>query len=386
MFAMPLRLFVAAMTLGAVSSPILAQSEQAPRPSDPIAFEGFQFRQVGAARTAEIAEHLGRPSLRISNATVMADDVELADSVIEFDIAFKDERGFNGVLWRAADAENAEYFYLRQHKSGDPDAGQYAPLRGGITSWQIYSDANGIGPFAFTHEGWNRVRIVSIGDRAEIFLNGASMPTLHIGDLATDRASGTFGFRSSGPRGEAYLSNIVARPLEPGERLVSAPADVEPPPTGVIERWAVTGPIAESDVAGRLMLPAKPSNAAPQLLTVEPTGIADISRVAELSGDMNTVLVSATLTAGEAKRVAMSFGYSDRVHLFLNGELIFSGVAGFRSRDYFFLGTVGFFDRVALPLKAGENVLTAAVSETFGGWAWAAALEDADGIEVGVPD
>jgi hypothetical protein len=44
------------------------------------------------------------------------------------------------------------------------------------------------------------------------------------------------------------------------------------------------------------------------------------------------------------------------------------------SRDRSFLGTVGLFDELILPLKRGDNELQFAVSEGFGGWAVVAQL------------
>lgn len=52
------------------------------------------------------------------------------------------------------------------------------------------------------------------------------------------------------------------------------------------------------------------------------------------------------------------------------------------SRDYRFLGTVGYFDEVYVDLKKGKNELWIAVSETFGGWGVKAQLENMDGLEV----
>ena len=78
----------------------------------------------------------------------------------------------------------------------------------------------------------------------------------------------------------------------------------------------------------------------------------------------------------------MRFGYSDRARIYLNGELLFAGDAGWRTRDYRFLGTVGLFDAVGLQLEEGENTLVIAVSETFGGWAVMAELEDQSGITI----
>ena len=45
------------------------------------------------------------------------------------------------------------------------------------------------------------------------------------------------------------------------------------------------------------------------------------------------------------------------------------------SRDYRFLGTIGYFDAVYLQLKKGRNDLWIAVSENFGGWGIKAKLE-----------
>ena len=57
------------------------------------------------------------------------------------------------------------------------------------------------------------------------------------------------------------------------------------------------------------------------------------------------------------------------MRVFLNGRLLYAGKAGFGTRDPEFLGIVGLFDELALPLRRGPNELWFAVSETFGGWA-----------------
>ena len=52
------------------------------------------------------------------------------------------------------------------------------------------------------------------------------------------------------------------------------------------------------------------------------------------------------------------------------------------SRDFRYLGTIGLFDAIHLPLKQGENEVLLAVSETFGGWGIISRLADSDGITV----
>ena len=50
--------------------------------------------------------HLGRPSLYLENGFAWLRDTKLADGVVEFDIAFKRDRGFSGAVWRMLDTAN----------------------------------------------------------------------------------------------------------------------------------------------------------------------------------------------------------------------------------------------------------------------------------------
>jgi hypothetical protein len=56
------------------------------------------------------------------------------------------------------------------------------------------------------------------------------------------------------------------------------------------------------------------------------------------------------------------------VTVLLNGRPLYSGDDAYQSRDYRFLGSIGWYDSVYLPLVEGRNELVMAVSEAFGGW------------------
>jgi hypothetical protein len=68
--------------------------------------------------------------------------------------------------------------------------------------------------------------------------------------------------------------------------------------------------------------------------------------------------------------------------VYLNGRALYGGDDSNRSRDYRFLGSIGWFDAVWLPLDEGENELVLAVSESFGGWGVQARFPSPDGIEL----
>ena len=112
------------------------------------------------------------------------------------------------------------------------------------------------------------------------------------------------------------------------------------------------------------------------------SGITNLAQLAAVSDDANTVLARVTLRSARAQSVTVAFGYSDRVKAYANGNLVYTGNNGYLSRDFRYLGTIGLFDEIATVLHAGDNELTFAVSESFGGWGILARVLDTDGVTI----
>lgn len=346
-----------------------------------VSFEGADWRV--RAQDAVVETYAGRDALKLTGGRVWRDDVQFADGVIAFDVAFEERVGFIGPLWRAERDDRFEDIYFRSHLSGKPDAVQYTPVENRLSAWQIFSDANATAAIPLAFETWNRVKVIVQGDRADFYFN-AETPQLHVPDLKTDISSGYVGLRASGPNGGfAYFSNIRFRPLGPGEGIVGEAAETPPLPSGLIDRWKVSEPFAEDIVAAALSLPRSANRDQTwRALDVETNGIANLAKLSGADEGADTVFVRLNIKAEKDMMKELRFGYSDRVRIYLNGKRIYAGNAGWRVRDYRFLGTVGFFDSVGLDLKKGDNEVLAAVSETFGGWAWAGAIEDLSDIKV----
>ncbi|MFI5042590.1 MAG: hypothetical protein ACHQNA_12215 [Acidimicrobiales bacterium] len=64
--------------------------------------------------------------------------------------------------------------------------------------------------------------------------------------------------------------------------------------------------------------------------------------------------------------------------VFLNGRPLSGGDDSYRTRDYRFLGSIGWSDAVYLPLAEGDNEFAVAVLEDFGGWGVQARFPDPD--------
>jgi hypothetical protein len=95
-----------------------------------------------------------------------------------------------------------------------------------------------------------------------------------------------------------------------------------------------------------------------------------------IDGARNTALARTTIRSERERTARLELGFSDRARVFLDGRPLFAGDDGYQTRDYRFLGSIGWWDAVYLPLAAGDNALVVAVSETFGGWGLQARLAD----------
>jgi hypothetical protein len=156
-------------------------------------FENWRFE----AERHEIVEHLGRPSLRLENGFAIHPDADLVDGIVEFDVAFTPERAFTGAMWRMQDDDSFEWFWLRPHQSGNPDATQYTPAFNGVSGWQLYHGPRYAVPLSFRFDEWFPVRILFAGRLAEVYVADVERPALFVDGLKREPASGGVGLSAS---------------------------------------------------------------------------------------------------------------------------------------------------------------------------------------------
>lgn len=351
-----------------------------PGAAEPIEFDSPRWRIE--AVESRVEDYRGKKSLVLRGGLAILPDAEFTDGIIEYSCAFPRARAFVGVTWRVQDAANREEFYIRPHQSGNPDANQYTPVFNGLTAWQLYHGEGYGAAVDYTFDDWFPVKIVVSGDQAEVYIGNLETPVLFIDDLKRDAAAGGVGLSVANfgaGRFADFRYRKIDRPPLAGrvERTRSAPP-------GTIGRWMVSSPFAESRVQEVIELPRSATEGLSwAALETEPSGLANLSRLTPFSREANTVFARVTVESDSARATTLAVGYSDRLRLFLNGRLLYGGDNGYRSRDYRYLGTIGYFDAVTLPLTKGENQLWLAVSESFGGWGVQAVLEDMEGLTVG---
>ena len=323
-------------------------------------------------RLAKVVDHLGRSAL---TGTAFLKDVALKNGIIEVDIATTNRtRSYPGVLFRVQDAANYERFYIRPHRSPFyDDALQYGPTFNGVDSWQLYNGPGLTSSLDILPDRWNRLKIVVAGKQAQVFWNDIPEPVLAIDDLAHAPGAGTIGL--IGPTdGTAFFSNLRVEAIE--GLLLPPPAPREAL-CGAIPSWELSTPFTALGIDFTKYPDAAVAATAWKPVTADPRGLIDVSRhFPRVSRAGDCVLARTSLSVESDSLLRLGFGYSDIITVFLNRQPLFSGNAAYQSRDRSFLGIVGYFDNLFLPLKKGENELLVLLGESMGGWGFCFRKED----------
>lgn len=312
-------------------------------------------------------EYLGRQCLRFGEGFSLSalPEVRLAEGAIEVDLAVGAERSFHGVAWHVRDPDNYESFFVRPHQVGNPDAIQYTPVTNGISSWQLYHGDGFWAPIAFPIDAWFTIRVAFAGGRADLFLEDLAAPVLRVRELKLHAPTGGIGLLVGGSG--LRVARFAYSPAVPVLSEPMPPQD--PAAAGTITAWEVSDTFEEALLAGLAELPdALLRGRTWTPVTAEPHGLLDLARVNPIRDGRNAVLARTRINADAARLAPLEIGFSDRALVFCNGHALFRGDDTYRSRDYRFLGSIGFWDTVYLPLVAGENELVIAVAEDFGGW------------------
>ena len=338
---------------------------------------------------AKPAEYLGRKCLLLDGGAAVLKDFEMRDAVIDVDVATPAARGFFGIQFRLADeGANGEWVYLRQHKSGLPDALQYTPVLNTGANWQIYNGAGFTGAVDIPRDTWFHLRLEVAGAQAKLFVKDMEKPALVMTDLKSGVRKGLVALHDL--TGATYFSNfeIRATPDAPWERRPP------PMPPQTLTQWSISPSYdALARDPERPLTPAESAAIAWQAVEAEAPGFVvlyryrqaphlrvsfatDFSKRLEPQPGTQLLYARTTLDSDRDQVKKLSLGYSDEVSVFLNGQILFRGRSAQNFRDPGFLGIVNpEDDTLYLPLKKGKNELMLAVSELGGGWGFICRLD-----------
>jgi hypothetical protein len=375
--------------LGFILTTLLAATASAQ--GEAVAFDSGRWQVNDKQARAE--SHLGRPSLFLRSGFAFLKDATFEDGVVEVDIAAPTTRSFVGIVFRFENEDEHEIVWFRPHKTGLPDAVQYAPSFNASACWQLFSGPGFTAAVDFPKERWVRVRIEVSGLGARVFFNGAEKPALVVEDLKHGHKRGTVGLWGGANGG--HFSDFRYRAATPGARR-PRPAPTFAP--GLLTKWELSDAfdVAERD-AESLPPAAVLQGWKWQAVAVETPGMVVVDRYrrspsivrffaepSERTGPRpgrRVVYARTVLHSDRAQVKRVALGYSDEATVFLNGRPVFHGRSAFRYRDPGFLGIMDVEnDAVYLDLRKGRNEVVLAVADYFGGWGFIARLDDPAGV------
>jgi len=208
-------------------------------------------------------------------------------------------------------------------------------------------------------------------------------PAFNIVEFLRPVESGSISFSSA--RADAYIANVsIVKNDKPQALSIPSPSSKSSDDqkfTNYISKWKISDSFSENELVKTTKLnQQKIVEMNWQSLNVDSYGILNMARVQGVNKTNNTAFASFSIESTKVQTKALHFGYSDKVKVFVNNTLVYAGNNRFRSRDYRYLGTIGLFDTVYLPLTAGKNKISFAVSELFGGWGVMAKFDNKDDL------
>lgn len=347
-------------------------------------------------RTTVVKED-GRDVLQVETGTARRRDVQFEDGTVDFDVQMTSRRSFVYVEFRTAGDGELEEFYLRPHKSGLPDAAQYAPVWQGRSSWQLYHGPGGTAAVSFEPGVWTHVRVVIQGRRAALFVKDMQQPALLVPHLARDPRSGYIGLRGflpadvpgAGPI--VRFSNVVVRPgtvnfdfnaalAASGPAASPAVADA----VAIVRSWSVSQSFIPQKSEAAVM-PSAAVTGEFRKLDAEAGGLLELHRYVQVPKNSRATAAVARIRvrAATAGTYTFDLGFSDIATVFLNGRPVFRGDGTYTFDRPRREGLIGYDQaRLYLPLAAGENELSIVIGDVFGGWGVMGRFVGASGLTI----
>jgi len=317
----------------------------------------------GARNTKHSFEEFeGRETLLL-NGQATVKGYEFSNGIIEVDVYAKEARSFAGIIFRKQKG-TMEEAYMRMHKSKQADAVQYSAIYNYETNWQLYREyqAN----VMFKTKGWNTLRVEVNGTTAEVSVNNEKVLTVN--DLKTGFSVGQVGlwalFNNRFSNFRITNTDSVTSSKQSSKKDYSS---------DLIKIWNVTQ--AFPYIKGALN-PNDFSQLDSKSLNTEASGLLPISKyikrtsVGNFEANKEEYAVASTTVVADTNEVRQFFfDYSDKIFVYLNGTLIFSGNNAFRSKGVQYQGHIDInANSLYLDLKKGKNTLQCVIIDKANGW------------------
>ncbi len=331
----------------------------------------------------KFVEYQGRESIHLkggfnNSPSAQLKELEFAEGTIEFDISIDAANSvFPGIEFHITeDGSQFERIYFRPGNNHQINSFQYHPVYQGEHPWQLYGQHQR--DLSIPNKEWFHVKVEVWGSQMAFYVEGQGLPVFWTETLQSGSSKG--GIRFAGA-GDYHVSNlkVTKRKASGSESFNPVSWDL---PDNYLSRWQVS-PLLALEGDEKKVVRNRFSDLSGDWKTIEAEarGLINITRHIPKTAAHTAVLAKTVVHSDKQQSKKLFFGYSDRIELFLNGELVFSGNNTFRAKTSKMRSRPHIDnDQIVLELKEGKNELEAIVYERFGGWALMAKFESLEGI------
>lgn len=275
--------------------------------------------------------------------------VDFACYRLQAEIACPGPAGFVGLIFGARDTDNFELVYVSPAYDDCPGEIQYDPFMNGSSTWQIYNGPRYQAPAPFPTGEWTKLMLDVQPHGVSIYVGETEVPQLVIPNLQHGRSVGRIGVWGYLP---SYIRNLSVEEIRPApvQRMEADHLDRLSAEAFVTD-WTVSEPGGNES-----------------RVSVEENGTLNLNRwFASAAG--KAVRAECRFMLPEAKETVVSFGFSDRLRLWVNDEEVYEG--GWKWGPPESDGRIR-ADHAEVPVrwKAGLNTIRAEITseEVMFGW------------------
>lgn len=253
----------------------------------------------------------GRKALYLEQtgeAILLRKEIPFQSYRLSVEVAIPGDVGFAGLVFGARDFHNYELVYLA------PEEIQYDPAMNHSMTWQIYNGPHYQVPLAVPLGEWLKLSVEAHPDGAYVYFGEGTEPQLILSSLQHGRLAGRIGVWGYLP---CYIRNLCVEKIETKcvDGLVDRKHLTE---QTYITDWLVSEPFE----VGEKPLPDQIQNGAKAV--VEENGTLNLNRLYTAKYGMS-VLAMSDFSLEDGTQSELSFGFSDHLRLWINGEEVYHG-------------------------------------------------------------
>jgi hypothetical protein len=299
-----------------------------------------------------------------TDLVLLLEEIHLESFRLQAEVAAPGPNGFIGLAFGTRDAKNYELVYISPTEDPAVKNIQYDPIMNGSSTWQIYNGPayQAFAPFPVGQ--WTKFALEVQPHSVAVYVGDeAATPQLVVSSLQHGRSNSRVGFWGNMP---GYIRNFSVDEIAPHPAAETTTDFRKLAADSFVTHWQVSEPFMPNE--------QEEYRGGWKEAAVEENGCLNVNRLYSAGNKGSAVLAKCTFALEEATDSVISFGFSDRLRMWVNDREVYQGLTKWdpphsdgRIRP----------DHEQIPIRwsAGENTILAEITNLEGMFGWGLAVK-----------